>query len=81
MDNLRMVGVGCYGKPETVSRLFRKMVKIHPIDMHLQPSVEAISGFRIGLDDNVLMLSVLSKPNAVGRVNRSTDNFSLIFES
>ena len=81
MDNLKMVGMGCYGKPETVSRMFRKVVKIHPIDMHLQPSVDAISGFRLGLDDNVLKLSVLSKPNVMGQANRPANKFSLIFES
>lgn len=79
MDNLKMVGVGCFGKPETVARLFAKMVKTYPIDMHLQPSVNTISGFRLGLDDKVLKLSVFSKPNTPMPVNDATDNFSLIF--
>ena len=81
MDNLKMVGMGCYGKPETVSRMFRKMVKIHPIDMHLKPSVEAISGCRLALDDNVLKLSLTLKPNTLVPGKQTSDNFSLIFES
>jgi len=81
MDNLKVVGVGCFGKPETVARLFTKMVKIYPMDMHLQPSVNAISGFRLGLDNQVLKLSVISKRRVRKSGNEPADNFSLIFES
>ena len=80
MDNLKIVGVGCFGKPETVERLFTKMVKFYPIDMHMQPAVNPISGFRLGLDNNVLKLSVFSKPSALSEGNVSPDKFSLIFE-
>ena len=81
MDNLKVVGVGCFGKPETVTRLFARMVKMYPIDMHLKPSVNAISGFRLGLDNQVLKLSVFSKPKVQKQGNESPGNFSLIFES
>ena len=80
MDNLKLVGVGCYGKPETVARMFTKMVKVYPIDMHMQPELNTLSGVRLGLDDNVLKLSIVSKSNAPSPENRPADSFSLIFE-
>ena len=81
MDNLKLVGVGCFGKSETVARFFNKMARVYPIDMSMPSSLDAISGVRLGLEDDVMTLSLFSKsiPQTAG--NESTDNFSLIFES
>ncbi len=77
MDTLKVVGVGYYGKPETVARFFKKMVSAYDPGKGAKPKSTSISGFYLGLDNQVLKLSVFSKRKGRHQV---VDNFSLLFE-
>jgi hypothetical protein len=77
MDKLKVIGVGCYGKPETVSRFITKKVSGYNSEKGFKPEPTSISGFYLGLDNQVLKLSVFSKRNGRHQV---VDNFSLLFE-
>ncbi len=35
MDNLRIVGVGCFGKPKTVARVFKKIIESYTLACEL----------------------------------------------
>jgi len=50
MDNFRVVGVGCFGKPETVARMFTKKVRVYAPEKDIEPEARTISGFYLGED-------------------------------
>ena len=77
MDTLKVVGVGYYGKPDTVARFFTKMVNAYNPKKGVKPESTSISGFYLGVDNQVLKLSVFSKKKGRHQV---VDNFSLLFE-
>jgi hypothetical protein len=77
MDNFRVVGVGCFGKPETVTRMFTKKVRIYAPEKDIEPESRSISGFYLGEDDQALKLSLFSRRSGHNMV---VNNFSLILE-
>jgi hypothetical protein len=75
MNHLKIVGFGCFGKPETVARMLAKKLSVFISEKGFRSEMNSIYGFYLGLDDKVLNLRVLSKRSGQNRV---IDNFPLI---
>ena len=68
MEDLKVVGFGYFGKPETVMRVFEKTVENYTVSYEIPrlSSFEAdgalyrINGFSLGFDEKALNLSIFT---------------------
>ena len=87
MEKLKLIGVGCYGKPDRVVRLFNKISKdyemiydipcLSALKNALGPESVQISGFSLGYKKQTLRISLFVKKGSQNSAQTSSITYPI----
>ena len=87
MEKLRLIGVGCYGKPDRVVKMFNKISKdckgiydipcLSSIKNALGPESVQIAGFLFGYKNQMLRMSLFLKRGSHNSVQTGSITYPL----